>query len=454
MNKVRKNSMAFCGGAYGDEGKGRLVDEYVNEFAKKKKVILYRDNGGSNAGHTVEFDNVRIALHQLPSGVFSKGATVVSGKGMVLHPGDLLEEINQVKKVSNNEVPADIVIDEMAVLCLDTHRAFEGVLKDWQAGGKGSTGRGISPAYSDVLLRHPLRMRDLRNWDEEKIRSHYKLYDALIKGLNGNLAKADVNSLCEEGTTTIKVGSEDNFVNRLRKQAELLKPNIKDVFDMLSSSWKDEDKVAFVFEKGQAIGLDARYGVYPDVTASDTTFGGIASSTEGAIDSFEIEHRTAVIKATYMSSVGVRKLPTIVTGKLAEQIREDANEYGATTKRPRDIAYLDIPAIRFFLKSGYITHLGITHMDIVYPKTPVKICVEYEMNGKRVPYRPDQEYLLKVKPIYEELKTWDKKKLQEAKTIDKIPSEAQDYLDFVSKGVGVPVLIITTGPKREQSIRV
>jgi len=445
--------MAFCGGAYGDEGKGRLVDEYVNEFSKNKKVILYRDNGGSNAGHTVEFGDVRISLHQLPSGVFSKNATVVSGKGMVLHPGDFLEEIREVKKAAGGEVPAEIVIDEMAVLCLDTHRAFEGVLKDWQEGGKGSTGRGISPAYSDVLLRHPLRMRDLANWDEAKIRSHYKLYDAIINGLNGNLAKTEVNSLCEEGTTTIKVGKENDFVKRLKEHADLLKPHITDVFEMLSSSWKDEDKFAFVFEKGQAVGLDARYGVYPDVTASDTTFAGITSSTEGVIDAYNIEYRTAVIKATYMSSVGARKLPTLVTDKLADQIREDAHEYGATTKRPRDIAYLDIPAIKFFKEVGYTNHLAITHMDIVYPKTPVKICVAYEKGGKEVPYRPDQEYLNKVKPVYEDLPTWDKKALQKAKTVDEIPVEARNYLDFVSKALGIPILIITIGPKREQSIR-
>ena len=449
--KARKDSIAFCGFVYGDEGKGRLVDEYVHEYSKTKKVILYRDNGGSNAGHTVEVGDIRIALHQLPSGVFGKNTTIVLGKGMVIHPGDLLEEINQVKNVSGGNVTATIKIDIMATMSLDTHRAFEGVLKQWQEGGKGSTGRGISPAYSDILLRHPIRMRDLVNWNEEKIRAHYKLYDAWIKGLGGNLASMDVNSLT--GASNVKVGTEDEFIKRLKVQIDQLKVYVEDVFDMLHAAWQNEKEYAFIFEKSQAIGLDPRFGVYPDVTASDTTFTGITSSTEGAIDAFEIENRTGVMKATYMSSVGARKLPSLVTGELADKIREDAKEYGATTKRPRDIAFLDLPALRFFAKVGYVTHLAATHMDIVYPNTPIKICVAYELNGKQVTYRPDQEFLLKVKPIYTELPTWDQKAIQLAKSYKEMPKEAQTFLEFLSKEIGLPFLMVTTGPKREQSIR-
>jgi adenylosuccinate synthase len=152
------------------------------------------------------------------------------------------------------------------------------------------------------------------------------------------------------------------------------------------------------------------------VTASDCTLGGVTYSTEGTVDSFQIEKRVAVIKATYMSSVGIRKIPTLVEGEFADRVREDANEYGATTKRPRGIAYLDLPAIKYYQKAGYTTHLGLTHMDIVYADTPVKVCIGYEINGKAVDYRPDQEYLLKVKPIYKEFKTWDQKEMMKART--------------------------------------
>jgi len=448
---MRKNSMAFGGGAYGDEGKGRIVDEYAALLSKKHKMVIYRDNGGSNAGHTVEVPGkAKIALHQLPSGVFVKGATVILGKGMVINPADLLEEIRQVKKVSGNKLDVTMMIDEMAVLTLDTHRAFEGVLKKYQEGGKGSTGRGISPAYADVLLRHPLRARDIKTFNNEKILSHYRMYRDIIKGLGEIMETWEVKTLGGSGTST--VGSEKVFLDRLLKESKELKKYISDVSDFLKLSWNSKS-YAFIFEKAQAVGLDPRYGVYPDVTASDTTFGGIESSTEGIVNPMDIETRASVIKATYMSSVGTRKLPSMMTPELAHRIREDANEYGATTKRPRDIAYLDLVATDFFRKVGKATHMVLTHMDIVYKDTPVKVCIGYTLRGKKVTYRPDQEFLNKVKPVYKDFKTWDKEKVQKAKKYKDLPKEAKDFLTYISKYLEVPVLMITTGPKREQGIR-
>lgn len=448
--KTRKNSFAFFGGAYGDEGKGRIVDKYVSDWAKKGEVVVYRDNGGANAGHTVEFeDGKRIALHQLPSGVFVENTVVILGKGMVLHPADLLEEIRQVRQASGGKIKAKICIDEMAVLSLDTHRAFEAVLKEWQEGSKGATGRGIGPAYADVLLRHPLRMRDLATFSEEKIKKHYLLYESLIFGLGRKLAETLVPRLDKD--EKIPVGTLEAFTEQLQKQSRELSPYISSVFDLLKERWADE-KTTFIFEKAQAIGLDPRYGVYPDVTSSDTTLGGILSSTEGIINPEKIETRAGVIKATYMSSVGIRKLPTTMDETLATKIREDANEYGATTKRPRGIVYLDLSALRFFREMGLANCLVLTHMDIVYPNVPIKICVGYEKNGKEVSYRPDQEFLNQVTPKYIEMPSWSKDKISQAKTLADLPKEAREFLDFVSRKIGVPILMITTGPKREQGI--
>ena len=280
MNSIRPRSYAICGGAYGDEGKGRIVDMLVHQLSQEGPVVVYRDNGGANAGHTVEFPNgQRVALHQLPSGVFIQGAVVVLGKEMVIHPGDLLEELAQVKEVEVTKDRAEIRIDKLAILSLDTHRAYEAVLKDWQSGGKGSTGRGIAPAYADVLLRHPLRMRDLTQFNEEKVKQHYQMYAALITGLGQNLETLEVPTLSGPKVT---VGTEAEFVARLRSQAKQLRPFIYDLHDWLVDHWQNE-RCGFVFEKAQAVGLDYRWGVYPDVTASDTTFAGIFSATEGTI---------------------------------------------------------------------------------------------------------------------------------------------------------------------------
>lgn len=447
--KFRAHSYVICGGAFGDEGKGRIVDMIVHDLSKKFKVIVYRDNGGANAGHTVEFkDGTRVALHQLPSGVFIQGSTVVLGKEMVLHPGDLLEELLHVSQHTTKKTSAKIVIDEMAVLSLDTHRAFENVLKEWQSGSKGSTGRGISPAYADVLLRHPLRMRDIATFNRQKVKEHYALYAAILNGLGKNIAQVSVPTLSGASHT---VGTEKEFISRLKKQAAQLSGYVSSVNELLRKAWENQ-KYAFVFEKAQAVGLDVRWGVYPDVTASDTTPGGIFSATEGIVDPDAIEMRAGVIKATYMSSVGSRVLPTQMEEALAKQIRQDANEYGATTKRPRDIAHLDIPALRFFAKVGRLTHLMLTHMDIVYENNPIKVCTEYKIESKTVDYRPDQEFLNKVKPVYTTLKSWDKTAVATAKKYSELPKEAKQFLTFLEKQIGVPVVLITTGPRREQGI--
>ncbi len=448
---ARPNSYAICGGAYGDEGKGRIVDMLVHDLAKKGAVVVYRDNGGANAGHTVEFPNgQRVAFHQLPSGVFIKGATVVLGKEMVIHPGDLLAELKEIKSIKVTKDRAELRIDDMAILSLDTHRAYEAVLKDWQSGGRGSTGRGISPAYADVLLRHPLRMRDIVKFDQKKVEQHYDMYAALIKGLGQSLARVKVPTLTGE---MIAVGSKAKFIERLQAQAKPLKPLTHDLQEWLAEMWRDES-CGFVFEKAQAVGLDYRWGVYPDVTASDTTFNGIFSATEGNIDPDDIGVKAGVIKATYMSSVGARRLPTLMTEPLADQIREDAHEYGATTKRPRDIAYLDLPALKFFAQVGKMNAIMLTHMDISYTAQPVKVCVEYQINKKEVEYRPDQTYLDKVKPVYKELPSWDASALRKAKTYKDLPAEARNYLKFIETALGIPVTLITTGPQREQFVKI
>ena len=449
MSLSRPKTYAFCGGAFGDEGKGRIVDMVVHKLSQEGEVVVYRDNGGANAGHTVEFaDGKRVALHQLPSGIFISGATVVLGKEMVLHPGDLLEELQQVDEVTATKDRAEIIIDTLAILSLDTHRAYEGVLKQWQSGGKGSTGRGISPAYADVLLRHPLRMRDIVTFSEEVVKQHYDMYAALISGLGQSLSEIEVSSLSGE---KIVVGTREVFIKRLKEQAKKLKKYAKDIHEWLQKKWDDE-KCGFVFEKAQAVGLDYRWGVYPDITASDTTLAGIFSATEGIVDPEKIMLKAGVIKATYMSSVGSRILPTVMKNKLAERIRKDAHEYGATTKRPRDIAYLDIPALKFFAKVGRLNSLVLTHMDVCYDEEPIKICVEYKLGSKSVGYRPDQEYLQTVEPVYIELPAWDTKKLHAAKSKDQLPIEARDFLNFVSEKIGLPISIITTGPQREQGI--
>lgn len=447
----RVNSVAIIGGILGDEGKGRITDELTADFLKKyKKVIHYRDNGGANAGHTVIIKNIKIALHQLGSGITQKGCTVILGKEMVLHPEDLVEEIKEVKKAFGfSKIPSKLLIDEMAFLSLDTHRAFESILKNKSTGSKGATGRGISPAYADIIYRHPLRIRDLfsKNW-KEKVGKHYNLYKDWIKGMGDNIKEIDTARLSGK---SIKVGSESQFLDRLEKAKKIIKPFVSSVNQTLEKNWHSQTPM--VFEKAQALGLDKRWGVYPDITASDCTFDGIFSSTEGIVDPQNIAVKAATLKTTYSSSVGSRILPTLIKTNLAEKIRKGANEYGATTKRPRDIAYIDLPMISYLFKVGRVEYLTLTHLDICYLDTPIKVCINYKIDGKSVSYRPDQEFLNKVKPEYIKLPSWETKNLTKIKKIKDLPWQAQKYIAFLNKCLGTKLFMLTTGPKRNQTIK-
>jgi adenylosuccinate synthase len=209
----------------------------------------------------------------------------------------------------------------------------------------------------------------------------------------------------------------------------------------------------FVFEGAQGIGLDARWGVYPDITASDPTYDGITHSTEGIIRAGEIAVRAGAIKATYTSSVGARRLPTQMPEGEAHRIREDAHEYGATTRRPRDIAYLDLPCLRFFAQVSDMNALVLTHLDIAYPDMPIRVCTHYtDASGEVAPYRPDQRYLDSITPHYLDLPGWDGQAAQGVRSREALPSAALQYIAFLTQALGCTPLMATTGPQREALI--
>lgn len=445
MLNARLNSISIVGGAFGDEGKGKIVDQVCHTLIKRfDNVIVYRWSGGSNAGHTVELQNNKIVLHQIPSGAMVPGAICILGKGMVIHPGDLVAELSAIKNAG--ALNTNIIIDEMAVLSLDTHRAFESSLRKVEEGSSASTGRGISQAYADIVYRHPLRVRDLidRNW-KDKFGKHYDLYKSFIYGLGDKIDKSKVASLAA-GLSS--VGNKAVFLRKIADERDVIGKYIRGVFDFIKVHW--DSKMPFVFEGAQGVGLDMRWGVYPDITAADPTPAGIFASTEGIVNPDTIEIRANVYKATYTSSVGKRILPTKMEEKLAVRIREDANEYGATTGRPRDIYHMDIPALSYFAKVSNATHMVLTHLDICYPDIPVKVCTKYiDKKGMEVGYRPDQNFINTVTPVYEEFSCWNGEKIKNSTKFEELPAPAKKYVNFLSESLNLKPLMLTTGPKRE-----
>ncbi|PJF34891.1 MAG: hypothetical protein CUN49_13365 [Candidatus Thermofonsia Clade 1 bacterium] len=449
---VRANSIAIGGGAFGDEGKGRIVDALCGLLAKRTaQLIVYRWNGGANAGHTVVLDEQRLALHQIPSGALHKAALGILGKGMVIHPEDLLAESAQVAQALRC-APHELAlrVDTSAVLALDTHRAFEAALKTWESGGSGATGRGIAPAYADVLLRHPMRVRDLLADDwRERLGKHYALYAALICGLGMRIEAISVPAL----SGAHAVGSQAEFLSRLEQPRAFLQQIALDAYPYLAVRWAQPEQCAFIFEGAQAVGLDPRFGVYPDVTASDPTFGGILGASEGLIAPEQIAVRANVLKATYSSSVGTRRLPTHMPDPLAARIREDAHEYGATTRRPRDILYFDLPCLGYFTRVSGATHLVLTHLDIAYPDVPIRVCTHYtDSSGAPMPYRPDQHYLNSLTAHFRDLPSWNGAALRGAKQLADLPRTALQYVAFIAQALGAAPLMATTGAQRDALI--
>lgn len=448
----RKNSVAVIGAIFGDEGKGRITDELTSYFLKKyKKVVVYRDNGGSNAGHTISMDGKKIGLHQIGSGILHKGCTVILGKGMVIHPIDLLAEIEEVKRVFElKSIPSKLMIDEMAVLNLDTHRAFELVLKNRSTktlSSQAATGRGIAPSYADVVYRFPIRMRDLlaKDW-KKSLEEHYDMYSDWISGMGMNCKEISIKRL--NGKEMV-VGTKEEFINNLSESRKAIKEFVFSLSDFIKKEWNSD--TPFVFEKAHGVGLDPRWGVYPDVTASNCCLDGITYSTEGIIDANDISARFGIIKSTYTSSVGKRWLPTFIEEKYAKNLRDEANEYGTTTGRPRDVAYLDLEMLSYFCRVGGIEELVFTHMDII-SKRDVKVCIKYLKDGKTVFYRPDQKHIDGIKPVYKKFKYWNKEKLKNSKRYTDVQKEARTFVEYVSKETNTTPVIITFGPDRNDSI--
>jgi adenylosuccinate synthase len=292
-------------------------------------------------------------------------------------------------------------------------------------------------------------VRDLAADDwQDRLGRHYDLYAAFVSGLGGDLAGQPVVRL--DGGP-ISVGSKTEFLFRLGEQRAALHPFIHNVYGLIRDLWADP-AVPFIFEGAQAVGLDPRFGVYPDVTSSDPTFHGIVASTEGLIQTGAIAVRMATIKATYTSSVGTRRLPTMMPPDLAHRIREDAHEYGATTKRPRDIAYIDLPCLRFFAQVSGATHLVLTHLDIAYRTCRCGSAPTTWMPraSRRLPARPGHPGQ-RSGPVPRSALVGRGGGAQRLPA-GRLPDAALQYIAFLAGALGVTPLFGTTGPAREALI--
>ena len=446
----RPNCVCVEDAFFGDSGKGAVVAKFNKLLNKKENLVSIRFNGGANAGHESKLGEKLIVTHQLPMGVIAEGAIAIISRGMVIHPEDLITEISNIEESLGGELPGKLIIDDRVPLALDTHRAFESALNSFTTGGRGSTGKGISPGYASHYERISITLKDLlaNDW-EEKLKAHYKLYKSLISG-SGNetqITKAQVPVYSKNRGEKRKVGSEKVFIERLKYARDKVKRySSSEVPALLENVWKNE-KIPVTIEGAQGAGLDPYHGVYPDITASRPMSRFLNDATYNIILPEHIFHRVAVMKTTYMSSVGIRKLPAERDENLENWIQETFDERGRTTGRLRDIFPISIPIATYLRKAAGYNFIVATHLDASKKDQKVKVVIGYvdKKTGKKKPYLPYQDHLNTLKPIFVDFDGWDGSRVAQAKSIETLPKEARTYLTFLGAAIA-PVSMCTFGP--------
>ena len=417
----------LVGSQWGDEGKGKIVDILSEKFK-----IVARYQGGANAGHTVIIGDNKYILHLIPSGILRDDVVCVIGNGVVIDPTALLEEIDLLVK-NGIRVDGRLFISHNAHLIMPYHKLLDQISE----GGEtkiGTTGRGIGPCYIDKFARKGIRIVDLldRVELEKKIRTNLKEKNELLKKVYEH-----------EGLDVDKIVKEYlEFDERIDKY-------IKDVPTFLNNAV--DEGVSVLLEGAQGTMLDVDHGTYPFVTSSSPTSGGASTGT--GIPPTKIDSVIGIVKA-YTTRVGNGPFPTELLDIDGEKLREVGAEFGATTGRPRRCGWYDAFLVAYSQMVNGITSVAITKLDVLSGFERIKVCVAYELNGKRIKYFPTSvEQLSAVKPIYEVLDGWNED-ITNCTSYDQLPAKTKNYLSFIAKHSGIKIEIISVGPKRRQTFYV
>ncbi len=417
----------LIGSQWGDEGKGKVIDVLT---AKADWVVRYQ--GGNNAGHTVEIGDQKYVLHLAPSGILHPAAKCIIGNGLVVDPIGLVKELQDLEK-RGISIQNRLFISDRAHLVIQYHKELDSAKEARLETGKkiGTTKRGIGPAYSDKADRSGLRMGDVLEADfEAMLRKHIEAKNALLAILSAPALNAD------------------ELLLMYRLAFDYLKPFICDTVPMLNAAIRDPDQQV-LFEGAQGIMLDIDFGTYPFVTSSSTGAGGVASGA--GVPPHSIDNVIGVVKA-YTTRVGEGPFPTELFDDDGKQLAKVGNEFGATTGRPRRCGWFDAVVACYAAMIAGIDHWALMKLDVLDGFETIKVCVAYECDGERVGTVPASiGKLLRCKPIYEEFKGWNCS-TRDATSFDELPDQAQKYIRWIEELTGVPVQILSVGPKRLSTI--
>ena len=421
-------AVVVVGTQWGDEGKGKVVD-LLAEYAD----IVVRYQGGNNAGHTLVVDGRKTVLHLVPSGVLHRDKVCVIGNGVVIDPGTLLTEIDELRQRGHLLDDHLLKISDRAHLIMPYHRAIDQARERLRGEGRiGTTGRGIGPTYEDKMGRIGIRFADLL--DDE-------FFTAALRHTieEKNLY---LRAMLKEQALDFDAIHEAYCQFRAR-----LAPHVIDTGVYLHDALRRSERV--LLEGGQGTMLDVDHGTYPYVTSSNTVAG--AACTGTGIAPHQISAVVGIVKA-YTTRVGGGPFPTELVDALGKKLQQDGDEFGATTGRPRRCGWFDAVVVRHAVRLNGMSGLALTKLDVLTGFDTIRVCTAYEFNGRRYDDFPASCAALRgLRPIYEDLPGWHEP-LRHARTLDDLPANARAYIRRLEEVSGAPMIMVSVGAGRTETI--
>jgi adenylosuccinate synthase len=408
---------------WGDEGKGKIVDAISPVYD-----VIARFQGGPNAGHSLEFNNVKHILHLIPSGIFHPDKLNIIGNGVVIDPAVFRTEIEELGPPVA-ELARRLIISNKANLILPSHRILDAAYESYKGNSKiGSTLKGIGPAYTDKTSRNGLRVGDILREDFKSIYDdHVKNHLTILKGYNFDFDLREYEKGWFEGIETLKmfrITNTEYLVNELTSAGKKI-----------------------LAEGAQGTMLDVDFGSYPFVTSSNTISAGACTGL--GVSPKLIGEVFGIFKA-YCTRVGSGPFPTELNDEIGSNIRNLGHEFGSTTGRPRRCGWLDLPAMKYSIMINGITQLFMTKADVLSGFKSIRICTSYKVDGREcqeIPFNSQSE----VEPVYTEFDGWDDN-ITSFRNFEELPDALKKYIGFIEKETGVPVTMVSVGPDREETI--
>ena len=420
-------NMAVIGAQWGDEGKGKIVDLLCESFD-----VVARYQGGHNAGHTVKFADQHFALRLIPSGILHPDKLCILGNGMVIDPEALLDEMEKLRAMGVR-IEENLKISESAHVILPYHRALD--LAREEAAGKakiGTTGRGIGPAYETKVSRYGIRVADL---------------------LDPDTLRTKVELACSEKNQVLQTiygkppFDADELIGAYLHFGEVLAGRVTDGALLINEQIRAGRKV--MFEGAQGALLDVDHGTYPFVTSSNTIAGGVCTGLGVAPKHI---HQVVGVAKAYTTRVGGGSFPTELSDGHGDHLRKRGNEFGTVTGRPRRTGWLDLPVLRTAAMLNGIDSLALTKLDVLDEFDEIPVCTSYRIDGHAWRTFPafvvDQE---RYDPQYRVMKGW-KQPTAGITAFDDLPQPARDYIRLIEDETEARVSIVSTGPRREETI--